>query len=233
MKTLEKQTAEYIQNEKSKNRNNYHAIGLTTDQIRFDNQKAFIDWFISKDHSFFITFVFNRKFDNPNVEQVVKYGKDKLDKFHRYIHKKIFGKYWYRADKINPQEHIEIVLLPQNILTNLHFHGIAVVKDSKMFPNKEKMFLENSNHIWKLNKELSGQTVWSYEKMTEYLRNKNIKPTKQQQMEIKKLIKRDVIVPNGSVVVENARSIYDTSFYSARQQNYFQHYENYYVNGSK
>jgi hypothetical protein len=69
--------------------------------------------------------------------------------------------------------------------------------------------------------------------MTEYLRNKNIKPTKQQQMEIKKLIKRDVIVPNGSVVVENARSIYDTSFYSARQQNYFQHYENYYVNGSK
>ena len=46
-------------------------------------------------------------------------------------------------------------LLPQKIKTNLHFHGVVVVKDTNMFPNKVKMFLEHSNSIWTLDKELS------------------------------------------------------------------------------
>ena len=107
-------------------------------------------------HRFVIIGSYNRKFSNQNVEQIITYGKQKLHKFHKYIHKKLLGRYWYKPEIINPKEHIEMVLLPQDITTNLHFHGIAVVKDTKMFPNKVKMFLEHSNRIWNLDKELSN-----------------------------------------------------------------------------
>ena len=106
--------------------------------------------------TFFITFVYNRKFSNKNVEQLVSYGKEKLHKFHKYIHKKLLGKHWYKPEIVSPEEHIVMVLAPQDITTNLHFHGIAVVKNTKMFPNKVKMFVEHSNRIWNLDKELSN-----------------------------------------------------------------------------
>ena len=157
MKTLEQETTEYIRNEKFQNRNRelYHPIGSVSHQQRIENQKAFMEWMMDKEPTFFITFLFHRRFDNQNVEQIVSYGKQKLHKFHKYIHRKLLGRYWYKPEIINPTEHIEMVLLPQDITTNLHFHGIAVVKDTKMFPNKVKMFQEHSNSIWTLDKELS------------------------------------------------------------------------------
>ena len=163
MKTLEnqenkellEQVEKYIREEKHKNRNQYHPVGLVSHQQRIENQIAFKKWMMDIEPTFFITFVYNRKFSNKNVEQLVLYGKEKLHKFHKNIHKKLLGKYWYKPEIINPTEHIEMVLLPQDITTNLHFHGIAVVKDSKMFPKKVEMFLEHSSRIWTLNKELS------------------------------------------------------------------------------
>ena len=157
MKTLEQQTTEYIRNEKFQNRDRelYHSIGSVSHQERIENQKAFTKWMMDIEPTFFITFVFNRKFSNQNVEQMVSYGKQKLHKFHKYIHRKLLGKYWYKPEIINPTEHILMVLLPQDITTNLHFHGIAVVKNTKMFPNKVEMFLQHSFGIWTLNKELS------------------------------------------------------------------------------
>lgn len=156
MKTLEQQATEYIRKEKSNNRNNYHAIGLVSHQQRIENQVAFEKWMMDIEPTFFITFAFNRKFANQNVEQIIKYGKEKLHKFHKYIHRKLLGKYWYKPRIVSPAEHIEMVLLPQDITTNLHFHGVVVVKDTKMFPSKVKMFLEHSNRIWNLDKKLSS-----------------------------------------------------------------------------
>ena len=157
-KELLEQVEKQIRNEKFQNRNRelYHPIGLVSHQQRIENQKAFEKRMMDIEPTFFITFVYNRKFSNLNVEQIIKYGKEKLHKFHKYIHTKLLGKYWYKPEIVSPAEHIEMVLLPQDITTNLHFHGIAVVKDSKIFPNKIKMFLEHSNRIWTLDKELSS-----------------------------------------------------------------------------
>ena len=157
MKTLEQETTEYIRTEKFQNRNRelYHPIGSVSHQQRIENQKAFMEWMLDKEPTFFITFLFNRRFDNQNVEQIVSYGKQKLHKFHKYIHRKLLGRYWYKPEIINPTEHMWMLLFPQDITTNLHFHGGVVVKNTKMFPNKIKMFLEYSNSIWTLDKELS------------------------------------------------------------------------------
>jgi hypothetical protein len=155
MKTLEQEVKEYIRQEKHKNQNKYHQVGLVSHQQRIETKDAFMKWFLDIEPTFFITFVYNRKFHNPNVEQVVSYGKDKLNKFHKYIHKKLLGKYWYKPEIINPKEHIEMVLLPQKIKSNLHFHGIVNVKNTKMFPKKVKMFLEYSSRLWNLDRELS------------------------------------------------------------------------------
>ena len=164
MKTLEnqenkellEQVEKYIREEKHKNQNKYHPVGLVSHQQRIENQETFRKWMMDIEPTFFITFVYNRKFSNKNVEQLVSYGKEKLHKFHKYIHRKLLGKYWYKPEIVSPEEHIVMVLAPQDITTNLHFHGIAVVKDTKMFPNKVEMFLEHSNRIWNLDKELSS-----------------------------------------------------------------------------
>ena len=133
----------------------YHPIGSVSHSQRIENQEEFNKWLLSLDPTFFVTFVFNSKFSNQNAEQLVTYGKQKLNKFHKYIHKKLLGKYWYKPEIIDPEEHIKMVLLPQDIFTNLHFHGVVVVKNSTMFPNKVRMFQEHSNRIWNTNKELS------------------------------------------------------------------------------
>ena len=155
-KELLEQAEKQIREEKHKNRNQYHPVGLVSHQQRIENQIEFKKWMLKLQPTFFITFVYNRKFSNKNVEQLVSYGKEKLHKFHKYIHKKLLGKYWYKPEIVSPEEHIVMVLAPQDITTNLHFHGIAVVKDTKMFPNKVKMFLEHSNLTWTLDKELSN-----------------------------------------------------------------------------
>ena len=95
-----------------------------------------------------------------------------------------------------------MVLSPQNITTNLHYHGVAVVKNTMMFPKKVEMFLEYSSRIWTLDKELSTGN-------------------------------RDVIVPNGSVVIEPPKSINRVSKYSTRKQHQYENYEHYYISGSK
>ena len=146
-KELLEQAEIQIREEKHKNQNKYHPVGLVSHQQRIENQEAFQKWMMDIEPTFFITFVYNRKFSNQNVEQMVSYGKEKLHKFHKYIHRKLLGKYWYKPEIINPTEHIVMVLAPQDITTNLHFHGIAVVKDTKMFPNKLEMFLEHSNDL--------------------------------------------------------------------------------------
>ena len=163
MKTLENQenkellelAEKQIREEKHKNRNQYHPVGLVSHQQRIENQIAFKKWMMEIQPTFFITFVYNRKFSNKNVEQMVSYGKEKLHKFHKYIHRKLLGKYWYKQEIVSQEEHIVMVLLPQNITTNLHFHGVVVVKNTKMFPKKVEMFLEHSSQIWTLDKKLS------------------------------------------------------------------------------
>ena len=161
MKTLEtdqellKGFQKYQKEQLKKPEPTYHPIGSVSHSQRIQNKQEFTKWMDSLEPTFFITFVFNRKFANRNVEQLVTYGKERLNKFHKYIHRKLLGRYWYKPEKINPQEHILMVLLPQDITTNLHYHGIVVVKKSSMFPNKVRMFQEHSNRIWNTNKELS------------------------------------------------------------------------------
>ena len=180
----------------------YHPIGSVSHSQRIQNKQEFAKWMDSLEPTFFITFVFNRKFANGNVEQLVTYGKERLNKFHKYIHHKLLGRYWYKPEIVDPQEHILMVLLPQDITTNLHYHGIVVVKNSTMFPNKVRMFQEHSNRIWNTNKELSTGN-------------------------------RDVIVPNGSVDIQEPISAQKVSRYSTRKQDQYENYEHYYISGSK
>ena len=88
-KELLEQVEKQIRNEKFQNRNRelYHPIGSVSHQQRIENQKAFMKWMMDKEPTFFITFLFNRRLDNQNVEQIITYGKQKLHKFHKYIHK--------------------------------------------------------------------------------------------------------------------------------------------------
>ena len=161
MKTLEtdqellKGLQEYQREQRRTPEPLYHPIGSVSHSQRIQNKTEFSKWMLSLEPTFFITFVFNRKFANRNVEQLVTYGKERLNKFHKYIHRKLLGNCWYKPEIIDEQEHILMVLLPQDITTNLHYHGIVVVKDSPMFPNKVRMFQEHSNRIWNTNKELS------------------------------------------------------------------------------
>lgn len=156
MKTLEtdqellKGFQEYQREQRRKPEPLYHPIGSVSHSQRIQNKTEFSKWMLSLDPTFFITFVFNRKFENQNVEQVTTYGNQKLTKFHKYIHRKILGRYWYKY----PQEHIVMVLFPQDIKTNLHYHGVVVMENSKRFPNKTKMFQEHSYRIWNTNKKL-------------------------------------------------------------------------------
>ena len=84
MKTLEnqenkellEQVEKYIREEKHKNQNKYHPVGLVSHQQRIENQEAFRKWMMDIEPTFFITFVYNRKFSNQNVEQIIKYGKE-------------------------------------------------------------------------------------------------------------------------------------------------------------
>ena len=72
-KELLEQAEKQIREEKHKNRNQYHPVGLVSHQQRIENQKAFEKWMVDKEPTFFITFVYNRKFSNQNVEQMVSY----------------------------------------------------------------------------------------------------------------------------------------------------------------
>ena len=156
MKTLEtdqellKGLQEYQREQRRTPEPLYHPIGSVSHSQRIQNKTEFSKWMLSLDPTFFITFVFNRKFENQNVEQVTTYGNQKLTKFHKYIHRKILGRYWYKY----PQENIVMVLFPQDIKTNLHYHGVVVMENSKRFPNKTKMFQEHSYRIWNTNKKL-------------------------------------------------------------------------------
>lgn len=198
---LDRNFQEYQREQQRKPKPNYHPIGSISHKHRIDTKEGFKEWMMSLDPTFFVTFVFNRKFENQNVDQMVSYGKEKLHKFNKYIHRKLLGKDWYKPEIINQQEHILMVLLPQDIKTNFHYHGVVLVNNSKMFPNKIKMFQELSNRIWNTNKELSSGN-------------------------------RDVIVPNGSVDIQEPISNHKVSNYSTRKQDQFENYENFYISGS-
>ena len=60
-----------IREEKHKNQNKYHPVGLVSHQQRIENKDAFRKWMMELQPTHFITFVYNRKFSNKNVEQLV------------------------------------------------------------------------------------------------------------------------------------------------------------------
>jgi hypothetical protein len=161
MKTLEtdqellKGLQEYQREQRRKPEPLYHPIGSVSHTQRIETKEGWKKHMVSLEPTFFITFLFNRRFDNQNIEQITTYGEKKIRMFNRYIHRKILGRYWYKPEIIDPDEHIKMYLFPQDIKTNPHYHGVVVMENSKMFPNKIKMFQEHSNRIWNTNKELS------------------------------------------------------------------------------
>jgi hypothetical protein len=212
----------------------YHPIGLLTDAQMNEYQKGCYEMLQKYNPTFYITFVFQRKFSNQNIEQVVTYGKQKLHKFHKYIHRKLLGKYWYKPEMVNPQEHIKMCLFPEKITTHPHYCGIVEVKNTKMFPRKVEMFLEHSNPIWTTNKILPRKDGLSYEMFREYATKNKINPTKGQHREIKKLMEwdKDVLVPNGHVNIETINTTKEqVCSYSVKEQRNKNYYGHYYVSG--
>jgi hypothetical protein len=218
---------------KNKNREQYHPIGLVSDEIRLENKVAFREWMLEIKPTHFFTFNFNKKFQSSNTETIVSYGKEKLHKFHKYIHKKIFGKYWYKPEIINPNEHIFMVLSPQDISTNLHFHGTGVIRNTKMFPNKVEMFEEYGNRIWNLDNELSSYVFRKGRNVNKQVMKDGVKMDKQLYIDGEWIKKRDVIVPSGSLDIQKPYNQKCVSWYSTRKQNNYQNYEHYYISGSQ
>ncbi len=218
---------------KNKNREQYHPIGLVSDEIRLENKVAFREWMLEIKPTHFFTFNFNKKFQSSNTETIVSYGKEKLHKFHKYIHKKLFGRYWYKPEIINPNEHIFMVLSPQDISTNLHFHGTGVIRNTKMFPNKVEMFEEYGNRIWNLDKELSSYVFRKGRYVNKQVMKDGVKMDKQLYIDGEWIKKRDVIVPSGSLDIQKPYNQKCVSWYSTRKQNNYQNYEHYYISGSQ
>ena len=58
---------------KNKNREQYHPIGLVSDEIRLENKVAFREWMLEIKPTHFFTFNFNKKFQSSNTETIVSY----------------------------------------------------------------------------------------------------------------------------------------------------------------
>ena len=239
MKTLEQLETEYRiekhqEYHKNKNREQYHPIGLVSHQQRIDGKDGFCRLMKEMQPTHFLTFIFNRRFNKTNVENSITYGKEKLHKFHKYIHKKIFGKLWYRPEKVDPEEHMKMVLFPQDITTNLHFHGVAVIRNTTSFPEKVEMFERYANAVWNTNTELDVKPIY---RSGRYVNKKVLRGgcwmNEPYYKEGAWMKERDQIVPYGSVDIQTPDSKSAVSWYSSREQDHYDKYENYYISGSQ
>jgi len=178
---------------------------MKTLQDRFDRSNEIENWLYDRKPTHFLTFIYNRNFGSSSgVEPLMEYSKQKLDKFCKYLNKKLLGKYWYRID---PQEHFFMVVFPQKIHSNFHFHGVGVVENTKLFPNKVEMFEKYGKGIWTLDKERIDQ-----ETNTKY---------------------RDVIVPNGELDIQTPRSNKRVIGYSGRDEWKIENNNHFFVSGER
>ena len=178
---------------------------METLQDRFDTSNEIERWLYEIEPTHFLTFIFNRNFaSSSGVEPLIEYSKQKLDKFCKYLNKKLLGKYWYRID---PNEHFFMVSFPQNIHSNLHYHGVGVVKNTKTFPNKVEMFETYAKDIWTMDKERTDQET----------NNKY----------------RDVIVPNGDLDIQRPRNNKKVIGYSVRDEWKTENHNHFFVSGER
>ena len=152
MKTLEtdqellQEFQKYQKEQLKKPEPTYHPIGSVSHSQRIQNKQEFAKWMDSLEPTFFITFVFNRRFANRNVEQLVTYGKEKLNKFHKYIHRKLLGNCWYKPEIIDQQEHILMVLLIyKNLIAFKRFPDIPQGNKTSLRTTNTTIFLVLNN----------------------------------------------------------------------------------------
>ena len=177
-------------------------------QDRFDTSNEIENWLYEIEPTHFLTFIFNRNFGSSSgVEPLIEYSKQKLDKFCKYLNKKLLGKYWYRQDRVDPKEHFFMISFPQNIHSNLHYHGLAVVENTIRFPHKVEMFEKYAKDIWTLDKERTDQET----------NNKY----------------RDVIVPNGDLDIQTPRSNKKVIGYSVRDEWKTENHNHFFVSGER
>ena len=178
---------------------------MKTLQDRFDTSNEIENWLYEIEPTHFLTFIFNRNFGSSSgVEPLIEYSKQKLDKFCKYLNKKLLGPYWYRID---PKEHFFMMVFPQKIHSNFHFHGGGVVKNTIRFPRKVEMFETYAKDIWTMDKERTDQET----------NNKY----------------RDVIVPNGDLDIQTPRSNKKVIGYSVRDEWKTENHNHFFISGER
>ena len=80
-------------------------------------------------------------------QQKLDHGLAKLRLWNTKINQKLYGKNFYKRPAVK-DEQIIVLLFPEKLHSNLHFHGFAKVDNTEVSPTKEHRFLEEAEKIW-------------------------------------------------------------------------------------
>ena len=85
--------------------------------------------------------------DGWTEEQKLEHGIEKIYLFDKAINTKLFGKNFYKKPLLL-DEGFTLLMFPEKIYSNLHFHGFVDVKKSSRFPNKRDDFINGADGCW-------------------------------------------------------------------------------------
>ena len=80
-------------------------------------------------------------------DQKLEHGLEKIYLFDKAINQKLFGKNFYKKPLLL-DEGFTLLMFPEKIYSNLHFHGFVDVKKSSRFPNKRDDFINGADGCW-------------------------------------------------------------------------------------
>ena len=82
-----------------------------------------------------------------DIERKMQHSKALIRKWDTRLHQVMFGNDFYRKTKWK-DEKLTFILFPENIHSNLHYHGVGSIADSDKYPNKVEKFLQYADRLW-------------------------------------------------------------------------------------
>jgi hypothetical protein len=82
-----------------------------------------------------------------DVERKMQHAKGMIRRWDTRLHQALFGNDFYRKTKWK-DEKLTFILFPENIHSNLHYHGVGSIADSEKYPKKVEKFLQHADRIW-------------------------------------------------------------------------------------
>lgn len=154
------------------------------------------------------------------AQRKMEHGKNMIRKWDTRLNQYLFGKDFYKKEKWKG-ETLSFILFPENIHSNLHFHGVTNVTNTSKYPNKVEKFLEMANEIWyspprkSLDVDEDGNKV--FDVMKDYEKSD---------------YQKESICPGGQIWIEEIKTDYDLekiAGYITKQMKYFGNEEGLYL----